>query len=362
MLDQEFKLEAFSPKTDNYQITVEAPSNIALVKYWGKHGLQLPKNPSLSFTLSACKTHTQLTFKRKEQPASAVDFKVLFEGKQAPEFRPKIEHFFDRVRDYIPYVTHYTIDIDTANSFPHSSGIASSASGMAALAAGLIRFEKQLTDAERTEEYYRQKASFIARLGSGSASRSIAGPLMLWGELPDIARSSDTFAVSLDQEEIDPVFKSFCDSILLIDHAAKEVSSSAGHNLMHGHPFAKLRFEQAKSRTSELISILKKGDVASFIELVESEALTLHAMMMSSDPYYMLLQPNTVHAIKRIWKFRKETGTPLCFTLDAGANIHLLYPQAEKESVIDFIDTELRQFCQNRACIHDSVGQGVEVL
>jgi diphosphomevalonate decarboxylase len=84
-------------------------------------------------------------------------------------------------------------------------------------------------------------------------------------------------------------------------------------------------------------------------------------MMMTSDPYYLLMKADTVKVIERIWHFREETGSKICFTLDAGANVHLLYPKAEKEKVKIFIDQELTQFCQEKAYIHDEVGGGVEV-
>ena len=89
--------------------------------------------------------------------------------------------------------------------------------------------------------------------------------------------------------------------------------------------------------------------------LVESEALALHAMMMTSDPYYLLMRPNTIAAIEKIWYFRASTQKPLCFTLDAGANIHLLYPKAYKADIIPFIEKELKPLCQDQEVIYDEV-------
>jgi len=107
-------------------------------------------------------------------------------------------------------------------------------------------------------------------------------------------------------------------------------------------------------------TILENGDVAEFIKIVESEALTLHAMMMTSMPYYILMKPNTLEIINSIWKYRNATGIPVCFTLDAGANVHVLYPQNVKEKVLEFITKELIGYCENSQYICDEIGTGSE--
>ena len=95
---------------------------------------------------------------------------------------------------------------------------------------------------------------------------------------------------------------------------------------------------------------------------MESEALTLHAMMMTSMPYFILMKPNTLEIINRIWKFRKETEIPVCFTLDAGANVHVLYPQNTTEKVLEFIKNELVAYCQNGQYICDQIGTGAKSI
>ena len=111
-----------------------------------------------------------------------------------------------------------------------------------------------------------------------------------------------------------------------------------------------------------MISILKSGDLDAFIALVEREALTLHAMMMTSMPYFILMKPNTLEIIHKIWSYRKTTGSKLCFTLDAGANVHLLYPENEVSTVLKFVDEELAMHCQNRHYINDVVALGAKEL
>jgi diphosphomevalonate decarboxylase len=250
--------------------------------------------------------------------------------------------------------------IHSENSFPHSSGIASSASGMSAIATCLMYLEKELTPAI-SQKYIHQKASFLARLGSGSASRSIEGPLVVWGEHPDIQGSSDLYGIAFPYA-VHPVFQDYQDTILLVDKGEKQVSSTVGHNLMFNHPYAEQRFQQANENIKKLSDILIEGNLKEFIHLVESEALTLHAMMLTSSPYFILMKPNTLEIIHKIWEFREDTKSNVCFTLDAGANVHVLYPNKEKEKVEKFIKETLSVYCQKKQYICDTVGLGVQIL
>ncbi|OJX50979.1 MAG: diphosphomevalonate decarboxylase [Flavobacterium sp. 38-13] len=336
-----------------------APSNIALVKYWGKKDNQIPANPSISFTLNNCKTITSLAFE-KRKPDGDFSFDLLFEGKPKEDFKPKIRKFFERIESYLPFLKEYHFTINSENTFPHSSGIASSASGMAALAVNLMSIEKELNP-EMTEDYFNQKASFLARLGSGSACRSVKGNIVIWGNHKETEGSSDLFGVEFSRN-IHPIFKNYQDTILLVDKGEKQVSSTVGHDLMHNHPYAEKRFEQAHINLSKIKTLLESGDLQEFIRIVESEALTLHAMMLTSMPYYILMKPNTLEIINRIWKFRNETNIPVCFTLDAGANVHILYPENVREEVLELIKNELVGFCQNSQYICDEIGFGAKKL
>lgn len=330
---------------DSGQVTWRAPSNIALVKYWGKKGVQLPQNPSLSFTLKNCHTTTTLSFKKSDKHS----IEVYLDGFLNEAFKPKAVQFFERALPYCPFIKGYAFKVETSNAFPHSSGIASSASGMGALALCLVEMEQGS----------RQKGSFLARLGSGSACRSIDGGLVTWGLHHSIPYSSDLYGISYPHA-IHGVFQNFQDTILLIDRSAKNVSSSIGHGLMKNHPFAMARFDQARNHMDALQSILKNGDLEAFIKIVEIEALTLHAMMLTSDPGFILMKPNTLTVIERIRELRATHNIPVCFTLDAGANVHCLYPKAYKDQVQIFIKADLIAYCQGGAYINDEVGQGAE--
>ncbi|MDH5413909.1 MAG: diphosphomevalonate decarboxylase [Flavobacteriaceae bacterium] len=357
--------------------TWKAPSNIALVKYWGKREYQLPENPSISFTLSNCFTETTLEFKKSQKPAEVSElygdndfkqtltrkesvFEIFLDGKRKLEFEEKVGLFIKRISQLVSFIYDYDLVINTHNSFPHSSGIASSASGMAALALCIMSMEKALNPSIPEELFYK-KASFLARLGSGSAARSIKGELVVWGEHREIIASSDLYGVEFPHKVHDN-FKNYQDTILLVDEGEKQVSSTVGHNLMYGHPFAKKRFEQANENLSKISTALKNGDLKSFINIVESEALTLHAMMMTSNPYFILMKPNTLEIMNKIWQFRNETNANICFTLDAGANVHVLYPEKEKETINNFIISELIKYCENKNYINDRIGFGAKQI
>ena len=335
-----------------YKASWESPSNIALVKYWGKKpdGVQLPSNASISFTLSKCVSKTSLTFREGKD----FGIEILLDGNPALEFIPKVESFLKRISAVFPFVLDGSYSIETSNSFPHSSGIASSASGMSALALCIcsIAVEKgQLKEAD-----FMRTASRLARLGSGSASRSVFGPLAIWGEHSEIAESNDEFAIPY--ADIHPKFEDFCDTILLVHRGQKEVSSSMGHDLIKAHPFAKARFKSAEENMIKILHALKAGEMSSFIQLVESEALMLHALMMSSNPYFILMKPNTLAIIEAIWAKRKSENLDWMFTLDAGANVHFLYPKRDEQKAISFVDNELSQYCQDGAYICDQIGFG----
>src|SRR5690554_1828740 len=279
---------SYSQKLSSGSVSWQSPSNIALVKYWGKYGEQLPMNSSISFTLKNSHTNTTIFFEPKS--SGEFEFEVFLDGKRESSFEPKILKFFERIEKYISFLRDYKFRIETSNSFPHSSGIASSASGMSALALCLVNMEVQLQsgmDGQSLSEAEIQKASFLARLGSGSACRSLEGPLIVWGVHPEIEGSSNLFGTKFPFK-IHPKFSNYRDCILLVDKGEKQVSSTVGHDLMHKHPFAEQRFEQAQSNLSKLIPILKNGDIPEFIKIVESEALSLHAMMLTSMPYFIL--------------------------------------------------------------------------
>lgn len=334
-----------------------SPSNIAIIKYWGKYGNQLPQNPSLSFTLSQAYTETRVDYKRTDQNDISIDF--LFEGKSNKNFENRIEAFLKKNIAYFPFITSLHLKIESSNSFPHSSGIASSASSMSALCLCLMTLEQKLTESTYSPSTLLKKASFLSRLASGSASRSVYPISAIWGQHHAV-NSHNEYATPF--AKMHSVFKTFHDDILIVSKEEKKVSSTAGHALMEGNPFAKARYAQANERFESLLEILESGDVEAFGKIAEDEALTLHALMMCSDPSYVLMEPNTLSIINEIRAFREDHKLPVYFTLDAGPNIHLLYPDSIQNEVDPFIKEVLLRYCDNQKVIKDHVGSGPQEI
>ena len=332
--------------TKDIEVFASCPSNIALIKYWGKYEGQIPANPSISFTLSNCKTETKMIFRSGEK----FSVKTFLAGKEETKFSEKIEKYFRNIEKYLPWILQGSFVIETENTFPHSSGIASSASGFGAIAKCLMEMDKAFSGKDFFDV---KKASFLARLGSGSACRSVYDGLVVWGEVNEVEGSSDLYAVKYPDEEIHPIFRDFNDYVLLIHEGQKSVSSTVGHGLMNTNPYAERRFQEARENFVPIKEILKSGDLEAFMKLVEHEALTLHAMMMMSEPAFILMQTGTLQVINKVWEFRKETNLPLFFTLDAGANAHLLFPSEKKAEISNFIETELLQYTQNGGIVRD---------
>ncbi len=331
------------------KITYRAPSNIAFVKYWGKHGRQLPMNPSISMTLDKCYTETSVSFRYNEVCPGLKSFK--FDGEENDQFAKRIKLFTESIYDVLPILKNIEFNVESSNSFPHSAGIASSASAMAALACCLIEIEDKHTP---LSEDFLIKASTVARLGSGSASRSVYPNFAIWGKTKlDIG--TDDFAIKA--QDIHSNFNSLCDAIVIVSSAEKEVSSSVGHELMNSHLFKEVREFQANENFRQILGSMKSGDLELFGEILENEALTLHALMMTSYPSFILLRPDSLAIIEKIREFRAQKNVPLYFTIDAGPNIHMIYPEHSKDTVVSFINNELSHLSER--IIFDNIGSGI---
>jgi len=346
------KSQAFSGK-----VGWKSPSNIALIKYWGKYGNQLPLNPSISFTLSQAFTQSSIEYESKSKTAEKIDLDFFFEGKLNPHFAKRVKSYFQSLLPIFPFLSQLKLTIHTDNSFPHSSGIASSASSMSALALCICSMENKIFKTLGNKEEFLRKASFVARLGSGSASRSIYPKLSVWGETPDFEDSSDLYSIPAKQV-LHEKFRRFRDDILIVSKEAKSISSSDGHLIMSQHRFKEPRISQAKKRLHFLIKALKEGNYQRFGEIVEKEALTLHGMMMTATPAYLLMEPNTIKIIQEIQNFRNRTGLPVFFSLDAGPNVHMLYPSSVEDKIHLFTDEKLVKYCKNGEYIKDYLGSG----
>ena len=325
----------------------EAPSNIAFVKYWGKKGHQIPANPSLSMALKECRTKTKTLF----SPSNELQVNLTLEGESNSKFAQKIRNYLESLQSELPWIMNLNVSIDTSNTFPHGAGIASSASGLSAFALTFADYLKALNPND-DHSLFMKRASHLARLASGSACRSVFGGFSTWG-VSDLPGATDLYASPL---EVHPELSYLQDTVLVVSGAEKNISSTDGHGRMSEHFFAEARFSQAKVHFSACAQALKTGDIEAVGKILESEALSLHAMMLTSPSAYTLLKPNTLTAIEAIWRFRRETKLPLYFTLDAGPNLHLIYPVQDKKKIELFISHTLSP--QSEKVIYDCTGDG----
>jgi diphosphomevalonate decarboxylase len=329
----------------SFKTSWRSPSNIAFVKYWGKRDHQIPANPSLSLTLKECFTETKVTF----SPSQMMNLELYLDGVRSPSFEGKINSFLRGLS--LPILSKTSMVVETTNTFPHGAGIASSASGLSAFSLCLVDY---LFASSGTEsKNFLQTASFISRLASGSACRSLYPGFVSWGESESLENSSDLYATPL---EVHPDLRNLRDSILVVSSEEKKISSTQGHGRMNEHPFASARFLQARNNYSLMIDALRSGDMETMGKILELEALSLHAMMLTSPDAFTHLKPNTLAAIDLIWAFRNETKLPLYFTLDAGPNLHLIYPEKSSHKIKTFITLELSKL--GSTVIDDERGEG----
>jgi diphosphomevalonate decarboxylase len=349
-----FKGIDFRPGRIPFPLKAEwtSPSNIALVKYWGKKPGQLPANPSLSMTLDSSVTQTSVS----AFPAGDKKGIISVNGLKDHPFILKLGKLISWMEKEVPVTSRFSFEVTTGSTFPHSTGIASSASGISAFSLCLLSILSKAYHIEIREKDFFRIASVISRMGSGSACRSVYGGYAVWGETEAVEGSSDLYSVPIC-ERIHKDFKDLHDAILVVSSTPKILSSTAGHGLMDAHPFASARYLQARENLGSTLNALESGDMEMLALIAENEAMTLHALMMSSPGGSILLKSGSLEIIRKI-RTERQKGLPVFFTIDAGPNIHLLYQDDSAENVRKFIDTELAQHCESRHVIYDRCGSG----
>ena len=347
-------------KSEHYTYTWQAPSNIALIKYWGKRGNQLPNNTSLSITLDKAISTTRLTANPRSSSSKTNDnisLDFLFEGKAHAAFGEKIGKYLTMLSRQMPFLNDLHLTIESSNTFPHSAGIASSASSMASLALCMTDLKREFTGTHGEHYDFFRMASGMARLGSGSASRSVYGGWTTWGKSGLLKGSSDEYASPLEID-INPLFRDMGVAVLIVSSQPKSLSSSLGHTLMERHPWAPSRYKQAGGHLDQILHSMKSGDFEEFARVTENEALSLHSLLMTSAPEGLLIKPASLKVIEEVRQFRSKSGIPVCFTMDAGPNVLLIYPRIYKGQVTNFIQAELVHHCENGRWIDDQSGAG----
>lgn len=302
-------------------VTATAPSNIALIKYWGKSDATLnwPANDSLSMTLSRARTTTTVCI--NDHAVAQEQHSLAFRGHEARRPTEKTLRFLEWLRREVEAFgpAKGALAITTQNTFPSSCGIASSASGFAALtlgATGAWLGKDSLADLEAAG-ITNDLLSNWARRGSGSACRSICGGYVLWerGETPDHQAIKTVFT---------PSYWQLADLIVLIDQSPKQVSSSDGHVRAFTSPMMRPRLDALPQRLQHVAAAIESRDLEKLGDAIEQEAIEMHEIMKTSSPRTEYFGAPTVEFLDWLRQSRQRGDFQAWFTLDAGPNPHLI--------------------------------------
>jgi diphosphomevalonate decarboxylase len=311
------KVRILKKMTTNTAKAVAYP-NIAFIKYWGNRdtNLRLAYTNSISMNLADLYTQTSVSF----DGALQVDELQINAQPTQPDALQRVSSFLDIIRTMAGINTK--AKVESISNFPMGAGIASSAAAFAALAlsgssaAGLFLHEKDL--------------SRLARRGSGSASRSIPGGFVEW-----LAGSSDetSYAVSIANE----THWALADCIAVINASHKITGSSTGHSLADTSLYQSMRLETAPQRVQTCRQAILHKDFDHLAQVTELDSTMMHAVMMTSTPPLFYWEPASINIMKEIPRYRAK-GIPVCYTLDAGANVHVITESAWKNKVNQILD------------------------
>jgi len=298
----------------DHTATAQASPNIAFIKYWGNRdeSLRLPSNGSISMNLDGLFTRTTVSF----QPSLPYDELIINGREVAGHGLERVSAFLDLVREMAHLYAH--AEVITENNFPSSAGIASSASAFAALAlastsaAGLTFTEPEL--------------SRLARRGSGSACRSIPGGFVEWQMG---TADADSFAQTIAPPDHWPLMD--CIAVLSADH--KKVGSTEGHTLASTSLLQNARLTDAPRRLDLCRTAILERDFDSLAVILELDSDMMHAVMMTSTPSLVYLQPETLAVLHLVREWR-AFGLLAAYTVDAGPNVHIICPATDAQAVV----------------------------
>lgn len=319
------------------KVSAVAPSNIAFSKYWGRKNetLRLAENGSISMCTSNLLTTTTIEFSENYRH----DEVIVNGEKRTSEVSRVIQHL-DRIRELAKIKLF--AKVVSENNFPTATGLSSSASSFAALtvaaakAAGLDLNEKEL--------------SILARLGSGSACRSIPSGFVEWLD-------GDTSEASFAKSIFPPSHWEIADVVAVVSDGRKEISTSKAHQSAASSIFLPLRVSKMKQKNKKLKELIRKKDFTRFGELIEAEALELHAIMITQSPPLIYLLPNTILLFKLVHFWRKE-GLEVYFTVNTGQDVHLIIAQKD----INKLKKKLKEIPEIKSIIVNYPSQGARVI
>lgn len=325
--------------------TVTAPANIAFIKYWGARDLDraIPMNTSISMTLEHCVT--QCTVETLD--AGGEDEVWLAEpdggfGTPDPEFARRIREHLDRVRQWAGRKDR--VRVATRNSFPTAGGLASSASGFAALTLAAVgAFGKKPSQ--------RELSLLARRSGSGSACRSIFGGFVEWAANAGNGSDEESYARQIaDADHWD-----LRDVIAVVEIGPKTVSSIEGHRLATTSPYYTKRLELVPGRVEKVRKAIRERDLDALGPVIEEEAIDLHLITMSSHPPIFYWSPGSLAVLRAVRELRQE-GLAAWATMDAGANVHVICDADSEDEVAE----RLEDLPAVGFVIRDGIGPGPE--
>lgn len=312
--------------------TVVSPANIAFIKYWGLLDPQifLPANGSLSMNLDSCVTTVTVDF-LEQGDEDLVE--VGYHGQDFVKFSPegadaKKKLLFDhiqRIKDLAG--ESRAIYIRSQNNFPASAGIASSASAFSAITYALVAFyklEPYLSD--------RKELSKLIRLGgSVSAMRSSHDGFVecVYGKDHDGCYSNQL---------ADETYWDLVDIVAVVSAETKKVSSSQGHSLTSSSPFYESRLSHVPERLEKIKTAIENKDFSKLGEYIEEDAVSMHSVMMTSKPAIFYWTPETMEVIHAIREWRESGEVESYFTIDAGANVHVIAQGKDAQNLEDMLN------------------------
>lgn len=314
-----------------------AHSNIALIKYWGRSldydpRLNIPSNDSVSMTKyglshdTRLQTHTTIDFSDVyEEDAAFLEGEILL-GREME----RILRVVNPLREYAN--VDYKFKMMSRNDFPTGAGLASSASGFAALAIAAV-------DALGID-FSKEEISTYARLGSGSAARSIHGGFVYWNR-------GDSHETSFAGEICGPDEFNMCTVIAIVDEGKKDVTSDVGHESAYSSPFNEVRISKSQEQAKDIRKAILNDDFSEVGRIAEENCKYMHAVMMTSSPPLFYWHPDTLRLIKSIQRIRKE-GLECYFTVDAGPNVHCL---CRREDAYELQKVLEKMECVNKAIL-----------
>lgn len=324
-----------------------APSNIAFLKYWGKadEARQWPANDSLSMTLTDLQSQTTA-----QLAPDLGDHEIILNERPVQRGQRQGDKIFKHL-DHLAKVVGRTtpLRVTSRNTFPTGSGIASSASGLAALTISALAawLEAGTWEDLTTKGFDRDRLAHLARQGSGSAGRSLYGGIVAWnkGESPE-------------KQQITPLWAAdhwpLADVIVLFSEDEKSVSSTAAHRAAWTSPLFAPRLAALPHRRRDMEAAIAERDLERLGPLLEQEALEMHGVIMSATPAVHYFGKETGAFLASLRQWRQDEQIPVYFTIDAGPNVHLILEQKYLEKLLKI----LQQRCPQHQLLVDRIGPG----